>query len=330
MASNKPEAYVSLCCNDAYGPGALAWAQSLRDSGTQRDIVILITKQLSNEWKNKLANISNHIELVNIYDSGDETNLALLKRPELGITFTKLHCWRLTQYEKAVFMDADTLVLQNIDDLFERDELSASPDPGWPDCFNSGVFVYKPSLDTFNNLVNWSLTHGSFDGGDQGLLNSYFSNWSSDSSKRLPYVYNCCTQKFYSYLPALVYFRTQVRVVHFIGSTKPWQVTVLPDISRSSDQSDFLHLWWNSFNKSAGEGEFVGIGTIPGPSSSKQAEEIDNRERQYAWERGAIDYTGVDRFSNIMAKLNVNLETTKVESGTEDTGKASKSGDVLP
>lgn len=47
---------------------------------------------------------------VNVLDSKDEANLALLARPELGVTFTKLHCWRLTQYEKCVFLDADTLV----------------------------------------------------------------------------------------------------------------------------------------------------------------------------------------------------------------------------
>ena len=56
----------------------------------------------------------------------------------IGITFTKLFAWKLTQYKKCVFMDADTLVLQNIDDCFDRDELSAAPDVGWPDCFNSG------------------------------------------------------------------------------------------------------------------------------------------------------------------------------------------------
>lgn len=51
---------------------------------------------------------------VNVLDSKDEANLALLARPELGVTFTKLHCWRLTQYEKCVFLDADTLVsMQN-------------------------------------------------------------------------------------------------------------------------------------------------------------------------------------------------------------------------
>jgi len=26
------------------------------------------------------------------------------------VTFTKLHCWRLVQFEKCVFLDADTLV----------------------------------------------------------------------------------------------------------------------------------------------------------------------------------------------------------------------------
>ena len=63
-----------------------------------------------------------------------------------------------------MFLDADTLVLQNVDELFEREELSAAPDIGWPDCFNSGVFVFEPSLETFARLINLSLTTGSFDG----------------------------------------------------------------------------------------------------------------------------------------------------------------------
>ena len=50
------------------------------------------------------------IQEVNVLDSADTAHLALLARPELGITFTKLHCWTLTQYTKCVFLDADTLV----------------------------------------------------------------------------------------------------------------------------------------------------------------------------------------------------------------------------
>ena len=55
-------------------------------------------------------------------------------------------------------------VLVNIDDLFEREELSAAPEIGWPDCFNSGVFVFRPSNDTYSSLLQFAVTNGSFDG----------------------------------------------------------------------------------------------------------------------------------------------------------------------
>lgn len=50
------------------------------------------------------------MRVVDVMDSGDAAHLALMKRPDLGVTFTKLHCWTLTHYSKCVFMDADTLV----------------------------------------------------------------------------------------------------------------------------------------------------------------------------------------------------------------------------
>jgi glycogenin glucosyltransferase len=62
-------------------------------------------------------------------------------------------------------LDADCVVLRQIDDLFEREEFSAAPDAGWPDCFNSGVFVYRPSKDTFTKLMLFaSQQNASFDG----------------------------------------------------------------------------------------------------------------------------------------------------------------------
>ena len=50
------------------------------------------------------------VRTVNMYDSRDKENLKLLARPDLGVTFTKLHIWRLTMFTKCVFLDADTLV----------------------------------------------------------------------------------------------------------------------------------------------------------------------------------------------------------------------------
>ena len=50
------------------------------------------------------------VTVVNLMESGDECNLRLIDRPDLGCTFTKLEAWKLTQYSKCVFLDADTLV----------------------------------------------------------------------------------------------------------------------------------------------------------------------------------------------------------------------------
>ena len=63
--------------------------------------------------------------------SGNSEILNLINRPELSVTISKIHAWRLTEYEKAVFLDADCLVLKTIDELFERSELSAVCDLGW-------------------------------------------------------------------------------------------------------------------------------------------------------------------------------------------------------
>ena len=60
--------------------------------------------------RHQLSEVFNLVQQVDVMDSRDTANLSLLTRPDLGVTFTKLHCWRLTQYSKAVFMDADTLV----------------------------------------------------------------------------------------------------------------------------------------------------------------------------------------------------------------------------
>ena len=64
--------------------------------------------------REQLTAVFDNVVTVDVLDSRDQVNLALLTRPDLGITFTKFHCWRLTQYSKCVFLDADTLVRDGI------------------------------------------------------------------------------------------------------------------------------------------------------------------------------------------------------------------------
>lgn len=60
--------------------------------------------------RDALQSIFDEVRVVDVMDSGDVAHLSLMKRPDLGVTFTKLHCWTLTHYSKCVFMDADTMV----------------------------------------------------------------------------------------------------------------------------------------------------------------------------------------------------------------------------
>uniref|UniRef100_A0A8C8CR22 glycogenin glucosyltransferase n=1 Tax=Oncorhynchus tshawytscha TaxID=74940 RepID=A0A8C8CR22_ONCTS len=213
---SKDQAFVTLATNDNYARGAMVLGKSLRNHQTTRKLVVMIGPHVSDPCKGVLLKIFDEVLLVDVLDSGDAAHLDLMKRPDLGVTFTKLHCWTLTHYSKCVFMDADTLVVQNIDELFDREELSAAPDPGWPDCFNSGVFVFRPSNETYSKLLQYCAEHGSFDGGDQGVLNGFFSNWATaDISKHLPFIYNLSSIAIYTYLPA---FKQSVLNLHLPSS----------------------------------------------------------------------------------------------------------------
>lgn len=240
------QAYVTLVTNENYGTGALVLGHSLKETNTERKKVVLITQNLSLVTKQRLLEVWDELVEVEAIDSQDDIRLAILQRPELGVTFTKIQIWRLTQFEKVVFLDADTLVLKNVDELFERPELSAAPDVGWPDCFNSGVFVCVPSSDTYKRLEEFIKTSGSsFDGGDQGLLNNFFPGWAESSTRRLSFLYNVVSHSFYSYLPAFLKYKDDIKIVHFIGERKPWYHRPGP----GADINDLAHKWWAVYDR---------------------------------------------------------------------------------
>lgn len=320
------QAFVTLATDDTYSLGALVLAHSLRQVHTTKKLVALITPNVTHHMRSQLGSVYDIIQEVNVLDSGDEANLALMSRPELGVTLTKIHCWCLTQFSKCIFLDADTLVVQNCDELFERDELSAVPDVGWPDCFNSGVFVFQPSKDTFKGLLKLAQEQGSFDGGDQGLLNSYFKDWATkDISRHLSFIYNMNSNASYTYLPAYRQYGQNVKIVHFLGAIKPWMHrynTVTGEVERFGDcQHVWEHLqqWWNIFMKkvqsllqpecSGLAGALSQLSLETGGSSSGHAESpASSMARQHAWERGQIDYLGADAFDNIQRKLDATIK----------------------
>ncbi|CAJ0954063.1 unnamed protein product, partial [Mesorhabditis belari] len=291
LATNTTEAFVTLATNDDYSLGALVLGYSLREATTSKKLHCMITEQVTTPVREQLQRVYDDVSIVDVLASNDEANLALIGRPDLALAFTKLNCWRLTQYSKAVFLDADTLVLRNVDELFEREEFSAAPDIGWPDFFNSGVFVYRPNEETYRALLHKATTEGSFDGADQGLLNSFFSGWREASSAfRLSFIYNVTGGIFYTYAAAYKKLRDQVKIVHFIGTQKPWRGGV------GIQMPEFAQIWHRIYERHV-------AGTVPGSSGTETIAESRSR-----WEQGRPDFTGKDAFAEIQEALMKNLQ----------------------
>ncbi|KAK9374290.1 nucleotide-diphospho-sugar transferase [Lipomyces chichibuensis] len=215
------KAYLTLLLTDTYLPGVLALAKALRSSGTVHTLAILIVPDaLSPSTVAAVEVAYDDVIRVPAIANPAPGNLFALGRLDLYESFTKILAWNQTQYKRIVYLDADTLPLTNIDVLFNSDgSTAACPDAGWPDVFNSGVIVLTPSHSDFLGLYALADSGESFDGGDQGLLNAYFgSTWT-----RLPFLYNVTPTTGYQYAPAFHKFSRDVKVVHFIGTPKPWQ-----------------------------------------------------------------------------------------------------------
>ncbi|CCG85130.1 Glycogenin [Taphrina deformans PYCC 5710] len=238
-------AYVTLLLNDGYVKGAQVLGHSLRDLGVKHELVVLVTRNVSATTLAGLMDIYDQIIEVEEIANPSLHNLNLLGRLDLRSTLTKLNIWRLIQYKKIVYLDADTVVLQNLDHLFDLEvEFAAAPDIGWPDIFNSGVFFSKPNIGTYAALRKLAEAGISFDGGDQGLLNTFFSNYT-----RLSFTYNVTTSSGYQYLPAFRHFESQLKVAHFIGAEKPWNRVPGTNDFSSGPNAELVARWWAVYER---------------------------------------------------------------------------------
>ena len=146
---------------------------SLRNSGTQHDMVLLHTQDVPSDWLSVLEEVGWQARLVDklegqgLYD-GSQNN-------RFDGVFTKLHVLALSEYDKVVMMDADLLVRKNVDVLFDRKAPAAlrrHASADYPDGekiprasffdsrgqlvsgINAGVMVLQPSASDFRTMVD--------------------------------------------------------------------------------------------------------------------------------------------------------------------------------
>jgi alpha-N-acetylglucosamine transferase len=236
--ANQPSmrrAFVTLVTNADYAPGARALVHSLRLTGTQADIVVMHTGGVPAAALADVAALGARLHPVDLLPvSADFASRHARDRIHGANPFTrgekpafhtpldnfaKLRLWQLP-HDRVTFIDADAVVLRNIDRLFDYPEFSAAPNvyESLADFrrLNSGVFTARPSQATFDSMLStldapdayWPRT-------DQTFLQAHFPDWHG-----LP-VYDNLLQYVWFNLPEL-WDWAQVRIVHY-QYEKPWE-----------------------------------------------------------------------------------------------------------
>lgn len=227
------EAYATLVTNPDYVKGARALARSLRQAGATRPLLVLATAAAGD--LEPLLCEGCLIETVRP-PAVSPAFRARHARPALHATapftkgekplfhdpldnFCKLALWRLEGYRKIVFIDADALVLRNVDRLFDYPAFVAAPnlyeqlsDVGR---LNSGVFVMRPDAREHDHMLAaldapeafWRRT-------DQTFLEAWYPDWHG-----LPYTFNVLQYVFFN-LPKLWHWPA-LKILHY-QYEKPW------------------------------------------------------------------------------------------------------------
>ncbi|KAI3853796.1 hypothetical protein MKW92_052213 [Papaver armeniacum] len=165
------EAYAMILHSaHAYVCGAIAAAQSIRMVGSTRDFVILVDDTISEYHRSGLAAAGWKIRTIERIRNPKAEENAYNEW-----NYSKFRLWQLTDYDKIISIDADLLILRNIDFLFGIPEITAAGNNAT--LSHSGVMVIKPSNCTFQLLMDHINEIESYNGGDQGYLNEIFTWW---------------------------------------------------------------------------------------------------------------------------------------------------------
>jgi len=118
-------AYVMLLMlGDKYIPGIIAAAYSLKQTNTPYDIVLMHTNEVSKNGidllhKSRVIDKFVLIEKLNYPMKNAEIHQGTYYEEIMSAVYSKWNALTLVQYDKVLFIDADMIILRNIDALFE-------------------------------------------------------------------------------------------------------------------------------------------------------------------------------------------------------------------
>lgn len=240
--------FVTVLSSDNYLEGVLVLNESLKRVNSKESLTVLVSNKISNNVINSLT--KNNIKIIENNEEIKLPDLTAEKNRNQGVghwnnTFDKLKVFGLDMFETIVYLDSDMLVVENIDDLFDKPHMSAvvagryfKGNESWVE-LNSGLMVIKPSKELERKLISYlpiaSLKRDRL--GDQDVLQEYFNDWKSKPELQLDDKYNMFSIYLDYYGDTRNYSycgyggksdddTTSCAVIHFMSSKKPWMHSI--------------------------------------------------------------------------------------------------------
>lgn len=249
------QAFVTFLSSDGFLPGVITLNRSLKRFGnTNFPLVIMVSEGVSDEVIKTLKVENVNLRVVKAIKSPYRLQYDFRN---FQSTFTKLRIFGLTEFDKVVYLDADLLVCENIELLFDKPNMSAviaggilPTNKSWKD-LNSGLLIVEPNAHLFYKMLEALNFLPSKDGSDQGFLHQFFRNWKNNEKLHLEHKYNvpswfldeyCTTSDFQFNFKDGIFSKKNISVIHFWGLPKPWQVNT-DHIELKSKKGQAVSLW---------------------------------------------------------------------------------------
>lgn len=233
MTEKLNNSFLTALSTDSYLDGVLTLHESLKATHSKYPFIVMIPEGLADNTTRSLekSNIR-YIKVKNDIKVDDKMNTESVIH--WSNTFFKLKIVTLTEFDKIVYLDCDMIVLQNIDELFDLPAMTAVAAgrnfPGnedW-DRLNSGLMVILPEKGLSDQLISnidktiEERTKLGYGVGDQDVFNTYYADWRTNETLHLSEQYNMFYEYIDHYLKQGTMKYKDIKVVHFIGSLKPW------------------------------------------------------------------------------------------------------------
>ena len=174
--NNKKFAYCTVITNDDYTPCIIRQKQRMDYLKCKYPFIVLVTDNVEDKVINKLKENNIEYRIVPLL-SFSYNNKNFRKR--LAQTVNKFYSFILTEYEKVLFIEADTIIIKNIDFLFDKYDMKNKQLLTFTRHENElwsfgGFFFVKPSNKFFINILNMLIKDKFNYDDDEHFLNKYF------------------------------------------------------------------------------------------------------------------------------------------------------------